>query len=224
MALPIPKDIVTEGLGRILSVWEDKPIIRGLIESYLREVQITNDTYFLLLNNRDVFTAIGVQLDNIGAIVGQPRAGALDDEYRQNIFNRIAINKSDGTPDQVLNILSLITQANFVTLFEHFPASIHYFTDGFVTNKTRATMDAASGAGISTRLMFDGNNQSGVLAALVQSQDILGINTGDTLGIDTGDELGLGSYEVLPYLSTRSYLPHDTSDNIETINPLCAVV
>ncbi len=46
----------------------------------------------------------GVQLDRIGRLVGQSRGAATDDEYRPILRARIRANKSNGSPDSVINV------------------------------------------------------------------------------------------------------------------------
>lgn len=46
----------------------------------------------------------GVQLDRIGKLVNQARGGASDAEYRPILRARIRANKSNGTPDDVINV------------------------------------------------------------------------------------------------------------------------
>ena len=47
-------DQVELGLDRMLSQWDDKPIIRGLFQSYLQGVQDVEDMWFQLMNERDL--------------------------------------------------------------------------------------------------------------------------------------------------------------------------
>ena len=234
MAEPTQQDVTEIGLDRMLSQWSDKVIIRGLFESYLDNIQVVEDMWFQLLNERDIFTAIGEQLNVLGTIVGEARLGKGDDEYRQAILNRVALNSSDGTPPRVLEILTLITEADNVTLFEHFPGNVHYMTDGITTDTTTATMDVASSAGVSVRVMVDVGSTSFIPAALIQDQDLLGVNTGDIMGVDTGEQLGVASFTLSP-VGDRSFLPFaldpDTATRVSfggtttpLNNPLCAVL
>lgn len=47
---------------------------------------------------------IGAQLDRIGTIVGQVRAGAVDTDYRYYLRARIATNKSSGDPESIYRV------------------------------------------------------------------------------------------------------------------------
>lgn len=69
--------------------------------------------------------ATGLALDNLGAIVGQPRLGANDARYRQLIAAKIVNYRSGGQPDQILTVVSIITQAAFgnVRIVFYYPAA-----------------------------------------------------------------------------------------------------
>jgi hypothetical protein len=63
-----------------------------------------------LLTQRSIDVAVGDQLDILGDIVGQPRIGAAigdDDTYRRYIRARVAANRSDGTGDDVIQVVQL---------------------------------------------------------------------------------------------------------------------
>jgi len=62
-----------------------------------------------VLTQRNVDTAVGVQLDVIGAIVGRAREGVADDEiYRRYVRAQISANKSNGTVNDVQKVARLV--------------------------------------------------------------------------------------------------------------------
>ncbi len=64
-------------------------------------------------------------LDTIGKIVGQPREGRDDETYRIWIRARVRLNKSGGTPEDILAVFAAITQGSTkIVLEEQFPAGI----------------------------------------------------------------------------------------------------
>ena len=75
---------VESGIGKLLSQFEDKPNINNTLTSYLNEAQETQMAYEEMLDERSLSAAVGVQLDNIGKIVGESR------DFKDNIkfFNR----------------------------------------------------------------------------------------------------------------------------------------
>lgn len=128
--LPTEDDIVERGLNRLASQFQGKPIIEAMLSIYLEELSLVRDDLFQLLNERGVSTAVGQQLDILGKIVNESRLGRGDDEYRDAIYLRIFINNSEGTPEDVMSALKLITQASRVAYWEHYPASVHLLTTG----------------------------------------------------------------------------------------------
>ena len=224
MSLPIKKDQVAEGLGRLISLWKDKPNIQGLVTSYLREVQELEDVWFQLLNERNVFTAIGAQLDVIGTYVGESRDSRNDDDYRDAILNRVARNNSDGTPESIIQLISAATGSPVVQIWEHYPASMHVYVDRGANNSTPTILETATAAGVSSRLMFDVMQNSFIGAATIQDNFDLALENDDELEVFDG--VDLADLEVISttFVSTgnRSYLPH--SLNTEVINPLCVTL
>ena len=58
-----------------------------------------------VLTQRNIDTAVGAQLDVLGAWVGRPRNGVTDDEiYRRYIRAQILTNKSDGVIGDILGV------------------------------------------------------------------------------------------------------------------------
>lgn len=86
-----------------------------------------------LLNDRSIYTAIGVQLDGIGLILDLPRApGQSDADYREALLFRIKELGSSGTPEDVIDALKFFTKADTVFYSDQFPAGYILTTDGFV--------------------------------------------------------------------------------------------
>jgi Protein of unknown function (DUF2612) len=62
-----------------------------------------------VLTERSIDTAVGAQLDAIGARVGRSREGVTDDEiYRRYVRAQIAANKSDGTMRDIYTVARLV--------------------------------------------------------------------------------------------------------------------
>jgi hypothetical protein len=221
MASPTYKDIVAEGLGRLITQWKDKPKIVGYLTSLLENVQVVEDLYQQLLNERSIYTAIGVQLDVIGLIVGVARNGLPDEEYRQRLFAQISFNTADSTPEKVLEIGRLLTGTDETNIFEHFPASTHVYLKDGVENSTSLINDAAHGAGIHSRVMTDQGGGSFIGAESESIESDLVTNNQDNLEDDLGN-----LFEVTDSIETafgqNSWLPE--FDDPEETNFLCDVL
>jgi hypothetical protein len=61
-----------------------------------------------LLFERSIDTAVGEQLNVIGRLVGQPRNGLGDDDYRRYCRARVATNRANGTYENLITVTDLI--------------------------------------------------------------------------------------------------------------------
>lgn len=106
-------DHVAQAKALLLEQYKRKLRIRALVGVYARQAQILEDAIWSVILGRMLPNAVGVQLDVLGDIVGQKRLGQPDDRYRALIAVRIAINRSSGFPDEIINIVRLVCQAPF---------------------------------------------------------------------------------------------------------------
>ena len=104
---------------RLLEEFHDLPRMEAMVRDLVELLQPLEDLAWQLLRERYLFAvdgygpAVGEQLDGLGAILGEPRAGRVDDEYRDFLQVRILVNNSDGTwPDlhAILDLLPLVVQ------------------------------------------------------------------------------------------------------------------
>lgn len=107
-----------------------------------------------LLSDRVLSTAYGELLDVIGDIVGQPRGGMLDADYRKWINVKILALLSSGTSEEILKALSLVTPVGAtLRLRDEWPAGFTVEIDDAVTTAALAALIIAvlrllRGAGI----------------------------------------------------------------------------
>lgn len=149
MAL-VNKNVVEEGINRLLYQFQNKPKIISFLTGVLNQIQESEDSKFDLLNGASIYTAVGQRLDVCGAIVGEPRLGKTDGEYRNAILQRVAINTSNGTPNKLLQVLQILTGAGTVRLWEHYPANVILYSnnvDGDM-DAVRETLQTASPAAV----------------------------------------------------------------------------
>lgn len=66
----------------------------------------------------------GATLDNIGVIVGQPRKGMSDENYRRFIKAKIGLNSSEGNIDHIIKVWQLLSGTDDVELQEVFPGKV----------------------------------------------------------------------------------------------------
>jgi hypothetical protein len=68
-------------------------------------------------------TAVGGQLDILGVILGCPRVGMTDAEYRFRLYIQIGINTSNGLPGQLITLADLVWSPDWVQLLEAYPGN-----------------------------------------------------------------------------------------------------
>jgi hypothetical protein len=108
MALTYISDRVERALARLPQQHKDKANIRALVSALVGPAQAIEDAIWQLYTLRRVDTAEGVQLDLLGDVVGQPRDGLSDDDYRRYIRARIATNRSLGVVEDLIKITRLV--------------------------------------------------------------------------------------------------------------------
>lgn len=114
---------------RYTQVFKDKPNIAGMTTAFVNQIQKLENVFQDLGFFRFIYTASGEQLDGLGSIVGEQRQGRNDFDYRIAIITRIAINTSDGTPEEFIAILNLVTGSTQVFYYEIKPASVMAFVN-----------------------------------------------------------------------------------------------
>jgi hypothetical protein len=209
---------IESGLDKLLAQFKDKPNINNMTSSYLEQVQETQIAYEEMLDERSLTTSVGVQLDNIGAIVGEDRKFRNDLEYREAIFIRIALNSATGTLTNTISILQQIyPQAGSVDYYEHYPASLNMFIrqvllprDAYILNGTteywRLTQDISLESGESAiTVHFDGydtNNHGIELFSTEDPDNDTGIYIGKNgrMYIKNDDATNITNADVTPFL------------------------
>src|SRR5262245_5478812 len=123
-----------QGVSRLTGEYRGKLKIEGQLKSWLSEVQLLEDTLWALLVERTVDTAVGAQLDVLGRIVKQPRGSRDDDAYRLWIKARVRVNRSSGLPEQIIDILKVLTpDGTAIRVEEQFPAGFVAHIDDAIT-------------------------------------------------------------------------------------------
>ena len=114
---------VAEALTRFTEQFRGKPNLTKLVAAFAARTQGVEDIVWEVYNARQFENAEDARLDDIGAIVGQPRDGRDDAEYRQWIAARLVINRANGTADDTLHVLELIIPDYTPEYAEYYPAA-----------------------------------------------------------------------------------------------------
>lgn len=146
--------------SRYIDQYKDKPKLAALIASYAEQIQDLEDAAFEVMLERVLANAVGAQLVIIANIVGASITTADDDQLRIIIQTQIAINLSDGTPEDLINILRLIllTSGEAFHIREEPPHQVRLVIDdplsSIINPNTAATLlDSADVASI--RILLD---------------------------------------------------------------------
>lgn len=176
-----------DALNRLLFQYKGKENLEKLIKDlYTTRTQSLENGLFQLYGRLDIDNSSGIQLDNIGTIVGQNRLGLPDATYRLFLKAKIGANVSEGDIPRVIDVWKLITNANVVQLLEAFPAEVDLYydvpLDDSLTALAFVLIQNVVGAGIAV----------GFLAVFdpVEGFTLDGDVVGDDGTIDT--DLGLG--------------------------------
>lgn len=107
---------------RLLAQWECKPNISAVVQALAGGVQTIENDVFSVLVSTTLTAASDIDLDHWGLLVGEPRNGLDDEDYRTMISARILANKTIGTRDELIEILQLITAPSVVVYRDFLPA------------------------------------------------------------------------------------------------------
>lgn len=117
-------DHIDQALQRLIEQYKDQPVLEALISSYVAEVQTLENTLWELIEGQMIDYAVGVNLDVIGRIVGQPRTSGDDEVYRNLLKVRIAINRSSGQWTDLNSVARLLLGAASIRWVNHGRMSI----------------------------------------------------------------------------------------------------
>lgn len=110
-------DHVAGGLALLTSQFRGQPAARAVLASWIAQVQDLETALFDLLSD-GLTSAVGAQLDQIGDLLGRPRSGLSDDEYRLLLTGIALAIKSSGTGPELVEIADILCKVVPVTLSE----------------------------------------------------------------------------------------------------------
>ena len=142
-------DLVGEAQANLISQFRGRANIEALLDALVTQCQDIEDTGFEIITETAIATAVGVQLDGLGDIVGIERGGSADAEFRVRIEAQVLVNKSSGTIPQLLEILEVLG-ASSITLSEYYPAKMEIQVDSILAGGVIAAnaVDEARAGGV----------------------------------------------------------------------------
>jgi len=143
--------------------------VEKLVAAFAGPAQDVENVLQQLLLQRWIDTAVGVQLDQLGKIVGQAREGRDDDDYRRFIRARILTNRSDGRFETLITIALLVLNEVGVTIrvTDEGTATCRVYATGAVTGDTAGAilatfMQLAVGGGVRVVTQWEDSTASGI--------------------------------------------------------------
>jgi hypothetical protein len=116
MSVEAIDDHLSQAAARLLSQFQQRPLLGKVIGAIGNEVQRFEDASDPLQTACLLANAVGAQLDGIGAVVGQKRNAMPDSLYKLFILGRIASNSSKATQGSILSLTRILFQAGAVSL------------------------------------------------------------------------------------------------------------
>ena len=115
-----------------------KPRNFAFLDAIVDQVQELEVAASQLYNDTRLSTAVGVNLDVLGRVVGELRAGRADEDYRAAIRTRILVNRSNGRLEDLIAIVLSLLPAAVITVAEYQPPAVSFQVDslGSVTFDT----------------------------------------------------------------------------------------
>ena len=122
---------------RLTAKLGDKPNVLAVLDAYVEQVQDLEDDIYQNLNDRmfdpdaslvpPLVPAANAQLDQYGKLVGLARNGLSDDDYRAAIRTQLLANRSSGTIDNLLTVVSRYLAVDVVLFSQLQPAQFQLF-------------------------------------------------------------------------------------------------
>lgn len=106
-------ELVRLSLRKLIADFRSQPNISGVLSTWIRRGLATDDEVIDVIDARTLDGATGVNLENLGALVGEAREGRNDATLRAAIRLRIRTNRSQGRVSDLFEIVNLLVPDNW---------------------------------------------------------------------------------------------------------------
>lgn len=132
-------------LARLAQQLKGKPNYEALYNVCLRQIQEIEDALWQLFVERWLDTAVGVQLDVLGRIIGEPRGNSANDAaYVLRLRARQRTNRSSGTIEQILSVFhALGFTPESLRIEPSFPGALTLYIEDVAIDEATATLYAS---------------------------------------------------------------------------------
>lgn len=184
------------GLGKLIYYFQTKPRIAALLGAFLAQVQGVEDLAWAVYSlGWDPDGLVGVQLDTLGAVIGEPRGNKTDGQYRPNLKARQIANRSDSTAGRLTQIALVMAPDAVITVTLAPPACIVVsVTADFSTVQTSdllRMLQLARPAGVRLSLITV-DTAAGLIVQTVAAAGVDALGVADVAGTTGGDIAGGG--------------------------------
>ena len=183
-------DHVERALARLTSQYDNAERLQALLTVDSERIQDLEAAVYTLLTERWLPDAEGRQLNRLGAVVGEPRLGRSDADYRDAILLRISLNRGGGQPELILTYARVLFGTDDVRLDELYPAKLEIFVNAEVTEDQAELIRRVVGAGIGSIFIVGGDGETPFgFSELDQptTADVAGFGELQAYILDTGD-------------------------------------
>jgi hypothetical protein len=214
---------IADAKERLLFQYKGKANIEALLDSLGgQQIQDLENILFDINTRLDIDNSEGVQLNNIGLIVGQPRNGQDDITYRLFLKAKAGVNVSEGDVERVLSVWKIITGGSVIQVIDVYPAGVELFSDVPVADELAEAaftlMQDVVAAGVR------------VTSSIISPEDAFGFDSSvGTLGFDDlfaqGDNTSVAAFKLID--TGANFGPDGTiigSEVIEVVGNVKALV
>lgn len=109
-------DFAARAKAKMLAQYRERPKLAAFVGELAARAQDLEAALFDVLEQTAVGTAVGIWLDRLGGVVGEERGGEGDTLFRQYVQARVKANRSEGTLEDVIAVITAWYGSAFPTL------------------------------------------------------------------------------------------------------------
>ena len=119
------EDYLAIANSKLLQQYKGKPNFQKILTIFSDRMDEVENVMWDLYTKRWLDSSEGQQLDNLGYNLSTERQGLNDVDYRQVLYGKIGQYNSDGTIEDLISIIKLMTNAELVVITELYPAKMN---------------------------------------------------------------------------------------------------
>jgi hypothetical protein len=198
MAIEYIQDHVAQANLRLVEQDKESINLNKLLSAIVSPVQELEDCFQDLIYERSLTTATGVNLDNLGAIVGEKRNYKKDSDYRIAILSRIIINASGGTVNEIIAAIMLLYGTKNIEVSNLYPACYSIFIDQSPEKLAgiKQIISSITPAGIGDFVIIANSSEGGLFELSECSSERVNYLTTDSQNLQVYDNATVNDFMV----------------------------